>query len=97
MALAPTRRGRFWDKLLALTRNEISHLIFLLLDFNVLSSKFSKILSWIRALLDQKYTGDITIVPDVALTDYASIMDNPSVVSVRQKAKKMERATWART
>jgi hypothetical protein len=46
------------------------------------------------AILSQKYSGNITIVPPVAFTDFFRLVDNPSPDDLRRCAKVGERATW---
>lgn len=49
---------------------------------------------WTRSLLNQTYTGDITIVPPVAGSDFLKLMKNPVINDVRINVLKSERATW---
>jgi TAG lipase / steryl ester hydrolase / phospholipase A2 / LPA acyltransferase len=45
-------------------------------------------------MLSQRYSGDITIVPDISYWDYLSVMSNPTSVSIVRAKLRGERATW---
>jgi hypothetical protein len=44
----------------------------------------------------QKYYGDITIVPDISIGDYARIVANPTEEMVTDYTIMGEKATWPR-
>jgi TAG lipase / steryl ester hydrolase / phospholipase A2 / LPA acyltransferase len=45
-------------------------------------------------MLSQKYSGDITIVPDISYTDYPVLMSNPTPEFLVEARLRGERATW---
>eukprot|EP01135_Chromosphaera_perkinsii_P012209 Nk52_evm28s2612 gene=Nk52_evmTU28s2612 len=47
-----------------------------------------------KSLLSQRYQGDITIVPNMRLRDYLTVIGNPSDDYLRIAAKEGERSTW---
>jgi len=48
----------------------------------------------LNSLLTQKYTGDVTIVPDVALKDYMGILSNPSLKYIQRCSRISSQSTW---
>ena len=49
---------------------------------------------FLSLLLNQKYVGDVTIVPPLTLEGYAQIISNPSIESFQRFVKVAERRTW---
>ena len=49
---------------------------------------------FLSLLLNQKYVGDVTIVPPLTLEGYAQIISNPSIDSFQRFVKVAERRTW---
>lgn len=47
-----------------------------------------------KAILDQKYVGDITIVPDVTLSDYPQLLVNPTAERLKACIQASEYSTW---
>ena len=45
-------------------------------------------------MLSQRYSGDITIVPDISYTDYPALMSNPTPEFLVEARLQGERATW---
>jgi len=45
-------------------------------------------------MLSQRYSGDITIVPDISYTDYPVLMSNPTPEFLVEARLRGERATW---
>jgi len=45
-------------------------------------------------MLSQRYSGDITIVPDISYTDYPALMSNPTPEFLIEARLRGERATW---
>ena len=54
----------------------------------------SKILMKISAIIEQKYQGDITIVPEIPISWYGSIISNPRAHMVSSFTVIGEKATW---
>ncbi|KAI8618576.1 acyl transferase/acyl hydrolase/lysophospholipase [Chytriomyces sp. MP71] len=48
----------------------------------------------LKSILVQKYSGDVTIVPDMSLLDYANLITNPNAELTEYFAYMGERATW---
>ena len=48
-------------------------------------------------MLSQRYSGDITIVPDISYTDYPALMSNPTPEFLIEARLRGERATWPST
>ena len=49
---------------------------------------------FLSLLLNQKYVGDVTIVPPLTLEGYLQIISNPSIDSFQRFVKVAERRTW---
>jgi len=45
-------------------------------------------------ILTQRYTGDVTIVPDIPLSDYMAILSNPTLSYINRCSDQSERSTW---
>ncbi|KAJ3327300.1 hypothetical protein HDU76_012033 [Blyttiomyces sp. JEL0837] len=73
-----------------LIRSEILHRLGQLADLGLGGSFLYRI----RAILVQKYYGDITIVPAIPLTEYPHIVSNPDVEMCTAYTLIGERATW---
>lgn len=48
----------------------------------------------IASIINQKYTGDITIIPDLTLDDYHRLLANPQKEWMISARKRSERKTW---
>jgi hypothetical protein len=44
--------------------------------------------------MSQKYSGDITIVPEIGYSDFLKVMSNPTSDYVLDCVQRGERATW---
>ncbi|KAJ1980608.1 Lipase 5 [Dimargaris verticillata] len=55
---------------------------------------FPHLMFRLQAILAQKYSGDITIVPDFRLTDYRGVIINPTRADFDRYATLGERAAW---
>ncbi|ORZ31495.1 acyl transferase/acyl hydrolase/lysophospholipase [Catenaria anguillulae PL171] len=47
-----------------------------------------------QSIVSQKYMGDITIIPEVQVSDFVNILTNPTPKSMLESTLKGERATW---
>lgn len=47
-----------------------------------------------KAIMSQRYYGDITIVPNISYTDFFKILSNPTPELVQEATLRGERATW---
>lgn len=70
--------------------SELIHYLQVLNEMNVQKNLTSKCIS----LLTQKYSGDVTILPDLAVTDFLSIFSNPTPEFLFQFILKGARAAW---
>ncbi|KAI8071607.1 putative esterase of the alpha-beta hydrolase superfamily [Gongronella butleri] len=75
---------------LHLTKNEIQHRCAQLTELGIMPSMFSKI----HSIMSQKYTGDITIVPDIGIADFFTVLTNPTEEYVSHAIRQGERATY---
>ncbi|KAL4214384.1 hypothetical protein AB4K20DRAFT_1276708 [Rhizopus microsporus] len=48
----------------------------------------------IQTIMSQKYSGDITIIPEVSYSDFLRVLSNPTAKSIRDAILRGERATW---
>ncbi|CEG81149.1 hypothetical protein RMATCC62417_15380 [Rhizopus microsporus] len=48
----------------------------------------------IQTIMSQKYSGDITIIPEVSYSDFLKVLSNPTTKSIRDAILRGERATW---
>jgi TAG lipase/steryl ester hydrolase/phospholipase A2/LPA acyltransferase len=48
----------------------------------------------VRAILSQRYEGDITIIPDIAWSQFLRLLVNPSDEMMTEAMLRGERATW---
>ena len=55
---------------------------------------FPNILTKTVSVLSQKYSGDITILPEISYADFPRMLSNPTPVFMRQSMLSGERATW---
>ncbi|KAJ3212543.1 hypothetical protein HDU82_000482 [Entophlyctis luteolus] len=56
---------------------------------------FKQAIHRLRSILVQKYTGDVTIVPEILPQDYRHIIQNPGSELTEYLTLKGERATWS--
>lgn len=52
------------------------------------------LLRQIAAIINQKYTGDITIIPDISFHDYTKLISNPQKEWMLDACHRSERKTW---
>lgn len=69
---------------------ELSHYLFISHELGVCRNLSSKL----RSLITQQYTGDITIVPNVTLTDLRDLFKNPNTESFIESHLRGQRALW---
>ncbi|KAI8079954.1 acyl transferase/acyl hydrolase/lysophospholipase [Halteromyces radiatus] len=87
-AISPIRQAAsFW---MHLANTEVQHRCTQLTELGIFPSIFSKM----KAVMSQKYSGDITIVPDVNYTDFFKVLSNPSQEFVAHAIAQGDRATW---
>ncbi|GAM18160.1 hypothetical protein SAMD00019534_013350, partial [Acytostelium subglobosum LB1] len=78
------------DALKYLGKSEIKHRVVQLTTLGLIPAS----ISGIPSLITQKYSGDITVFPEVTIGDYANIVSNPSPDIMKNCIKKGKQCTW---
>ncbi|GAB7358343.1 hypothetical protein MBLNU230_g2414t1 [Neophaeotheca triangularis] len=73
-----------------LAKSETLHRLHVLSDLGVFSNALSKV----RSVLGQRYSGDITIFPEISYAHFPSVLNNPTTEFMVQAMLCGERATW---
>ena len=73
-----------------LAKDEALHRMHVLTEMGILPNLVSKA----RSILSQKYSGDITILPQIDYKDFPRILKNPTAEFMEQACLCGERATW---
>ncbi|KAI8364743.1 acyl transferase/acyl hydrolase/lysophospholipase [Radiomyces spectabilis] len=73
-----------------MAKTEVQHRCTQLTELGVMPSFFYKI----QAIMSQKYSGDITIIPDVGYANFLKVLSNPTPETVAEAIVCGERATW---
>lgn len=76
----------------SLARDEALHRLQFMAELGV----FPNLMTKCRAILSQKYSGDITILPEIAMNDFPKILSNPTVDFMLRSSIIGARATWPR-
>ncbi|CAO3617572.1 unnamed protein product [Cunninghamella echinulata] len=84
---ASLKHGSFWNKFAYLITSEIRHWLYQLDQFNFLPCMF-------RGLIEQKMSGNVTILPDISASDFNMILSNPTYASLAYWILHGERSTW---
>ena len=84
--LAPTWLG----SLSALAKTEALYRMHTLTEFGIFPNLLTKTIS----VLSQKYSGDITILPEISYADFPRMLSNPTPEFMQQALLSGERATW---
>lgn len=74
----------------ALAKDEALHRLHFLAELGIFPTAVTKLLS----VLSQKYSGDITILPEFNANDLPRILKNPTVEFMERSTLSGERATW---
>ncbi|KAK4208155.1 putative lipase [Rhypophila decipiens] len=82
--------GDWLYTLTALAKDETLHRLHYLTELGLFPNMFTKL----RSVLSQKYSGDITILPEIALQDLPRILKNPNADFMLRNCLIGERATW---
>ncbi|KAG6039414.1 hypothetical protein E4U41_002655 [Claviceps citrina] len=80
------------DTLSTLARDEALHRLQFLAELGI----FPNLMTKCRTILSQKYSGDITILPEIAMNDLPKLLSNPTVDFMLRSCMAGERATWPR-
>ncbi|PNY22502.1 Lipase 4 [Tolypocladium capitatum] len=92
----PDRRNRRGDefdwgaKLASLAKDEALHRLQFMADMGV----FPNLMTKCRSILSQKYSGDITILPEITMHDLPRLLKNPTSDFILRSSVLGERATW---
>ncbi|KAF7725925.1 hypothetical protein EC973_009162 [Apophysomyces ossiformis] len=73
-----------------MAKMEIQHRCTQLTELGILPSVFYKV----QAVMSQKYSGDITIIPEIGYSDFLKVLSNPTQGNVADSIVRGERATW---
>jgi TAG lipase / steryl ester hydrolase / phospholipase A2 / LPA acyltransferase len=73
-----------------LAKGEALHRMQVLADLGI----FPNLVTKARSVLSQKYSGDITILPEINYSDFPRILKNPTADFMVQACMSGERATW---
>ncbi|ODA79537.1 hypothetical protein RJ55_05131 [Drechmeria coniospora] len=94
---AKANRGRMrgdefdWTHALAsLAKDEALHRLQFMADVGA----FPNLMTKCRSILSQKYSGDITILPEITMHDLPRLMSNPTAEFMLRSSALGERATW---
>ena len=86
VSTAPT----WLDSFSVLAKAEALHRMHCLAEFGILPNLLTKTIS----VLSQKYSGDITIFPEISYADFPRILSNPTTEFMQQALLSGEKATW---
>lgn len=73
-----------------LAKTETLHRLHVLSDLGIFPNALSKV----RSVLGQRYSGDITIFPEISYAHFPSVLNNPTTEFMVQAMICGERATW---
>ena len=83
--------GPSWLRTVAnLAKGEALHRMHVLAELGILPTTISKI----RSVLSQRYSGDITILPEVSYTQFPRVLRNPTTDFMTNAMLSGEKATW---
>lgn len=80
----------FWSLMKFLAKSEIKHRVTQLAQLGLIPP----MLNMIHPLITQKYVGDITIIPEITLTDYFFLISNPTPEMISRCVQKGMKSTW---
>ena len=82
--------GPNWFNISHLAKSETLHRMHILADMGI----FPNILTKTVSVLSQKYSGDITIFPEISYGDFPRMLSNPTSAFMHRAMLGGERATW---
>jgi hypothetical protein len=83
--------GSGWlNTLASFAKSEALHRMHVLSELGVFPNYFTKL----RSVLSQKYSGDITILPEISYTQFPRVLKNPTIDFMLNAMRCGERATW---
>lgn len=86
----PSRIRKVWYCLQDVAANELSHFFFLCAEMGIARNVSSKM----RSLLAQKYSGDITILPETKWSEMPLLFKNPTSEFLKSTQMRGAAATW---
>ncbi|KAK3496241.1 acyl transferase/acyl hydrolase/lysophospholipase [Neurospora crassa] len=89
-AAAQENNSEWLYYLTTLAKDEAVHRLHFLTEFGI----FPGLLTKLRSILSQRYSGDITILPELELQDLPRILKNPTSEFMLRNCLIGERATW---
>jgi len=81
---------RWMHNMASFAKGEALHRLEVLAEMGVFPNTMTKV----RSILNQKYSGDITIFPEISYRDFPRILSNPTTEYMLQSLLAGERATW---
>lgn len=89
-ANAPSKLRKAANFCMHMAKTEAQHRCTQLTELGILPSFFYKV----QSIMSQKYSGDITIVPEINYSDFLRVLSNPSTDYVVDCLKRGQEATW---
>jgi TAG lipase/steryl ester hydrolase/phospholipase A2/LPA acyltransferase len=90
---AAASTGPGWmHNLAAFAKGEAIHRLDMLAEIGVFPNAVTKA----RSVLNQRYSGDITIFPEIHYTNFPKILTNPTTEYMLRSMRNGERATWSK-
>ncbi|KAI9365660.1 acyl transferase/acyl hydrolase/lysophospholipase [Pilaira anomala] len=89
-ANTPSKLRRIANFCMHMAKTEAQHRCTQLTELGIMSSFFYKV----QSIMSQKYSGDITIVPDVGYSDFLKVLSNPTSEYAMNCLRRGEQATW---
>ena len=89
-ASSPESNSDWLYLLTSLAKDEALHRLHFLTELGIFPNLFTKL----RSILSQKYSGDITILPEITIQDLPHILSNPTPEFMIRNCISGEKATW---
>ncbi|GAB5592702.1 Lipase 5 [Umbelopsis nana] len=89
-SLTTTKCKEFASFCMSMARGELQHRCTQLTELGIMPSLFYKL----QAIMSQRYSGDITIVPEIGYSEFLKVLSNPTPQSVMEAMIRGEKATW---
>lgn len=86
----PAEEGDWMNTITELAKGEALHRMQVLAEIGI----FPTLVSKLRSVLSQKYSGDINILPAIGVLDLPKILQNPTTDFMHRSCLLGERATW---
>ncbi|KAJ5949128.1 hypothetical protein N7454_000712 [Penicillium verhagenii] len=83
---------RWVNTMTHLAKDEVLHRMNVLLELGVFPTSLTKV----AAIVNQKYSGDINIYPELISSNFPRILENPTTEFMLEACLSGERATWPR-